>query len=92
MPASPPIPPIAIPNEMLERAVTAVIASLGIEQLELVTAKQAARLFKITPQGFRDLAKKEVGLIDLGPRAARYSVAELKAIVEKRRVKVSKKK
>lgn len=79
---------ISIPKELLERALSAAfrenVKSLEVESLKLIDAKEAANLLGITPRAFRNIACDH---FDFGTKRARWSLKDLRQIIEKRRVR-----
>lgn len=83
---------LSIPSDVLERAIAEAVSSVvkaGAEDLQMLDAKQASELLKITPQAFRKLAGDS---FDFGQRRARWSLRELRELVETRRVKATRSK
>jgi hypothetical protein len=76
-----------IPHSALEKAISEAVKE-KVEDLQLLTAKEAAAFLKVPVPTFRDIAKREqCGNIDLGPRGARWSIKQLRALIAKREVK-----
>lgn len=90
-PSAPISQALTIPADVLERALGIALgerlATVDVEALELLDAKAAAKLLKLTPQGFRLIAKEH---IDFGERRMRWSMKNLKALIEARKVKAGK--
>lgn len=70
--------------EALSKAIHNRVSSVDLDELKLITAKQAADMFGITPQSFREIA---ADAFDLGQRRTRWSLKEIKEILETRRVR-----
>lgn len=81
---------LQIPNDLMQRALSWAaqqrFESVDMESVTLLTAEEAAKMLKITPRAFRNIA---VDSIDFGERRARYSLKDIKALIEKRRIKRS---
>lgn len=76
---------LSIPSDVLERAVVTVLSGADIESVQMMGAKEAAKILNITPQAFRNIA---VDHFDFGGRKGfRWSLKDIKALAEKRRVK-----
>ena len=79
---------LSIPEKTItrafEKALAKHVASLDVEGLTLLDANAAAKMFGITPQAFREIALEH---FDLGSRRTRWSLTDLRAILEKRKVK-----
>lgn len=84
-------PDVIIPGEVFASALrTAILErmdALDLESIKLLNAKDAARLFNISPATLR---KGRIDCIDFGERNMRWSIKDLKAAVESRRVKAWK--
>ena len=57
---------------------------MDVEEATLLTVKEAAAMLKISPHSFRKIAPAH---IDLGQKLYRWTLKDLKALVESRRVK-----
>jgi hypothetical protein len=78
-----------IPAGTLEKAISDAVKE-KVEDLQLLTAKEAAALMKVPVTTFRDLARREqCGSFDLGPRGARWSMKQIRSLQAKREVKAS---
>lgn len=79
---------IGIPDEVLERAVAMAIQqrtdTMNLDDVTVFDAHEAAARLKITPQAFRKLS---CDYIDFGSRQRRWTIKDIKALIEKRRVK-----
>jgi hypothetical protein len=82
---------LTIPNDVMERALvlafSAQFATANLEDLEMIDANTAANLLKLTPQGFRLIAKEHH---DFGQRRHRWSVKAIRELVEARRVRAAR--
>ncbi len=79
---------LSIPQDVLERALGWAaqqrFESVDVEAITMLTTKEAAEKLKITPKVFRKLAGDH---FDFGERRFRWSLKDIRAIAEKRRVK-----
>lgn len=79
---------LLIPAKVLEQAVrAAVLQSIGavdVEALSILTAKEAAAILKLTPARLRQL---RADCFDMGRGNTRWSLKDIRALLEKRRVK-----
>lgn len=77
------MPTLTIPEDVFIRALKESAAA-NMDSLQMVTAKEAAGLLKLTPQAFREIATDH---FNFGPHRTRWSLADIKALIEKRRIK-----
>lgn len=72
------------------RALAATLAGMlevHLDDLRLLDANQAAQMLGVTPQTFRNIAEREgLRYVDMGERNSRWSVAELRELIARRRV------
>ncbi len=79
---------VTVPNEVMERVLRDAMSTLDLDAVTLVDAKKAAELLKLTPRAFKEVARD---FFDFGERRTRWSVAELRELIESRRVKSTRK-
>lgn len=83
-------PGLSIPADILERALgwaaQQAIEQAGVESIKCLTIKQAAAQLSISVSSFRKLVTK-IGYIDLGEKLPRFSVKQIKLLIEMRTVK-----
>ena len=81
-----------IPAAVMERALSAAllehVGKVDVEALTMCDAMEAGKLLKISPQAFRAMALEH---FDFGARRTRWSLKEIRQLVEQRRVKASPK-
>jgi predicted transcriptional regulator len=80
---------LTIPNDILERAIVSAVReqlqAMDLESMRLLTSVQVADLLEVTPHAVRKFA--DVDHIDLGQRHRRWTLADIKGLIERRRVK-----
>lgn len=62
------------------------LESVDVEATTLLTVKEAAAMLKISPHSFRKIAPAH---IDLGEKLYRWSLKDIRALIESRRTKRS---
>jgi hypothetical protein len=81
---------LKIPAEVLESAIRGAIQQsldgIDLRDVKLYRAKEAAAMLKLTQQGFRQIARNRV---DFGPQSKRWSLSDLEALIQSRRVKAT---
>lgn len=81
-------PGLLIPDDLAFRALAWAaqqrFESVDVESVKLLKATQAAKLLGIPTPAFRRLAADH---IDFGEKTTRWSLKDIKALIEKRRVK-----
>lgn len=79
---------ISIPDELIKDAIKEVLdQKLEIDDLKLLDINQAAKLLGMTKESVRNL---KVDTIDFGERTTRWSLADLRKVIESKRVKCLK--
>jgi hypothetical protein len=78
---------IELPQSMFSDTLAKVLEQ-KVEELRLVDAKTAGQMLSMTDRGFRELAKREgVDHFDMaGERRTRWSLADIRSLINKRRV------
>jgi predicted DNA-binding transcriptional regulator AlpA len=81
---------LSIPQDLAERALGWAfqqrLESVDVEAATLLTVKEAAAMLKISAQSFRKIAPPHV---DLGEKLYRWSLKDIRQLVDSRRVKRS---
>lgn len=80
---------LTIPNDLLERALSWAaqqrFEAVNVEAITLLTAKEAAAKLSMPVKAFRKLATDHIDFG--GAKRLRWSIADIRTLVEKRRVK-----